>query len=141
MPINYDGKDYSFQELENHIKKTKPDIKSPGGYVKEIEMKEKGARLKGRFAVLQRDVKQVEGKSQDVLKLKGNERPPFISKGTGSEESSSKQITTEKDPVKIQAKSVTAKLLKLADMDNPRNYDLSVEEEDKKKKEEPDSGF
>ncbi len=141
MPINYDGKDYSFQELEDHIKKTKPDIKSPGGYVKEIEMKEKGARLKGRFAVLQRDVKQVEGKSQDVLKLKGNERPPFISKGTGSEESSSKQITTEKDPVKIQAKSVTAKLLKLADMDNPRNYDLSVEEEDKKKKEEPDSGF
>jgi hypothetical protein len=37
MPISYEGKDYSFAELEEHIKRTKPGIASPGGYVKTIE--------------------------------------------------------------------------------------------------------
>src|SRR5690348_9942268 len=108
MPINYNGKDYEFGDLVEHIKKTKPEIESPGGYVKEIEMKQKGAKLKSRFGVLQKEVKLEEGKDEDVLKLKGQERPPFKSKGTGEEESSSKQQTkTKEDPVKIRAKTAS----------------------------------
>lgn len=42
MPISYDGKDWDFGDLVEHIKATKPEIESPGGYVKEIEKKQHG---------------------------------------------------------------------------------------------------
>jgi len=110
MPVKILGKTY-----ENHdsavqaLKKSKPDISDPDAYVATVERQEKGAKLKNRFAVLQKEVKLEEGKDEDVLKLKGQERPPFKSKGTGNEESSSKQQTkTKEDPVKIRAK--TAKI-------------------------------
>jgi len=45
MPISYEGKDYEFGDLVEHIKKSKPEIKSPGGYVKKIEEAEHKARL------------------------------------------------------------------------------------------------
>ncbi|MGI0056143.1 MAG: hypothetical protein ACREAK_02080, partial [Nitrosarchaeum sp.] len=37
MPIEYKGKKYEFSTLVKKIKKSKPGIKSPGGYVKSIE--------------------------------------------------------------------------------------------------------
>jgi hypothetical protein len=46
MPIKHDGEVYSFQELVDKIKKEKPGIKSPGGYVKTIEENQKGAGTK-----------------------------------------------------------------------------------------------
>jgi hypothetical protein len=50
MPINYQGKDYSFQGLEKKIKKSKPGIKSPGGYVHTIEERQhKAQELKTRL--------------------------------------------------------------------------------------------
>ena len=49
MPISYEGKDYSFQGLEDKIKKQKPGIKSPGGYVHSIEEKEHIAQLRARL--------------------------------------------------------------------------------------------
>lgn len=50
MPINYKGKDYDFAELEEHIKKTKPGIESPGGYVKRIEENQhKAQQLRARL--------------------------------------------------------------------------------------------
>jgi ribosomal protein L37AE/L43A len=45
MPIEYEGKKYDFKGLENKIKKQKPGIKSPGGYVHEIEKNQHKARL------------------------------------------------------------------------------------------------
>lgn len=47
MPIRYENKDWDFADLVKHIKKTKPNIASPGGYVKEIEEKQKGSSLSG----------------------------------------------------------------------------------------------
>lgn len=40
MPIEYKGKKYEFGNLVKKIKKSKPGIKSPGGYVKSIEQKQ-----------------------------------------------------------------------------------------------------
>ena len=46
MPISYDGKDWDFADLVEHIKKTKPEIDSPGGYVKRIEDAQNGKECK-----------------------------------------------------------------------------------------------
>ena len=50
MPISYDDKDWEFEDLVEHIKRTKPHIKSPGGYVKTIEEKQRGGQLLTRMA-------------------------------------------------------------------------------------------
>src|SRR5690348_4616354 len=115
MPVKILGKTYEDHDSAvQALKKSKPDISDPDAYVATVERQEKGAKLKSRFSQLQKEVKLEEGKDEDVLKLKGQERPPFKSKGTGEEESSSKQQTkTKEDPVK-QAKLLGQRFQKLA---------------------------
>jgi len=109
MPVKILGNTYEDHDSAvQALKKSKPDISDPDAYVATVERQEKGAKLKSRFSQLQKEVKQDEGKAEDVLKLKGQERPPFKSKGTGEEESSSKQQDkTKEDPVKIRAKTAS----------------------------------
>ena len=68
-----------------------------GAYVATIEQKQKGAKLMQRFSKIikmaKSDIKQ--GENDDMVE---DEQPPFISEGTGSEESDSQQITTKKSP-------------------------------------------
>ena len=139
MPVKILGKTYEDHDSAvQALKKSKPDIGDPDAYVATVERQEKGAKLKNRFAVLQKEVKLEEGKDEDVLKLKGQERPPFKSKGTGEEESSSKQQTkTKEDPVKIRAK--TARIFqKIA---NVGNDDEKKQLDDMKKKKESQKDY
>jgi|GEM_PF-3118136 len=139
MPVKILGKTYEDHDSAvQALKKSKPDISDPDAYVATVERQEKGAKLKNRFAVLQKEVKLEEGKDEDVLKLKGQERPPFKSKGTGEEESSSKQQTkTKEDPVKIRAK--TARIFqKIA---NVGNDDEKKQLDDMKKKKESQKDY
>ena len=139
MPVKILGNTYEDHDSAvQALKKSKPDISDPDAYVATVERQEKGAKLKNRFAVLQKEVKLEEGKDEDVLKLKGQERPPFKSKGTGEEESSSKQQTkTKEDPVKIRAK--TARIFqKIA---NVGNDDEKKQLDDMKKKKESQKDY
>lgn len=56
MPIVIDGKTFeSFEDAVAHVKRTKPDVASPEGYVATVERKQRGAKieeLKARIAAI-----------------------------------------------------------------------------------------
>ena len=45
LPIKIDDKSMSFSDAVEHVKRTKPDVKSPGGFVKSIEEKQNAKLL------------------------------------------------------------------------------------------------
>ena len=52
MPIRYENKDWDFADLVKHIEKTKPEIDSPGGYVKRIEEQQKGSSISAKLSMI-----------------------------------------------------------------------------------------
>lgn len=100
MPISYNGSDYSFEELQSKVMSEKKlSKKDAGAYVASIENKQKEAKLLQRFSKIIKTAKEQaeikQGENDDMIE---DEQAPFISEGTGDEESSSKQITTKKSP-------------------------------------------
>lgn len=108
MPIEYAGKKYRFDSLVNKIKRTKPEISNPNGYVGAIEKRQHKARmLKAKLQKLSQDLTKPRRYKKTYVKPSGefiedeNERRKAIqdklNKGAGIGHDNATRGTTDEE--------------------------------------------
>lgn len=87
MPIEYKGKKYEFGNLVKKIKKSKPGIKSPGGYVKRIEQNQHLSQKIEELKMAARFTDEPMGKeiNDRLQRIKEIQAKPFKTKGDTAE--------------------------------------------------------